>query len=142
MDDRGDSKEVQFLPCENLHKQTLSPGSGERRLPRLCPSDKDPSCFCGGGCSAPSVAHADGQSCFKETEKGKRSDAVGVTQAAGMLGTYSDAGFLGLADKQQLLSSTWAQAQLHPALRSKASSHPGELGSSPGGTSWLWAGGS
>lgn len=74
----------------------------------------------------------------------KESEAMqsGSRRQRGCPVDNSDAGFLGLADKQQLLSSTWAQAQLHPALWSKASSHPGELGSSPGGTSWLWAGGS
>lgn len=40
MDDRGNSKEVQVLPCTSPHKQTPNPGSGEGPRVRLCPSDK------------------------------------------------------------------------------------------------------
>lgn len=112
MDDRGNFKEVQFLPCNSLHKQTPNPGSQDLILTRLCPSAKDLSCSCSGGCPASCVAHADGQSCFKETEEGKQSHAIKVIQTARMPGTHSDAGFLGLPDKQRLLSSAWAQTQL------------------------------
>lgn len=112
MDDRGNFKEVHFLPCNNLYKQTPNSGSGEQTPMRLRPTDKDLPCFGSSGGPASFVAHADGQGCIRETEEGKRSNGIKVIQPARMLGTHWGAGFLRLADKQQLLPSAWSQAQL------------------------------